>query len=256
MTSDDFPKRWSSVTETVFEVIEALDELDEATVTELADRLDLSPSTVHNHLGALYRLGYVVKDDSEYRLSLRFLNLGMSTRNNLRMSEVVQPAVDDLARETNEAAWTATLEDEWVYFTSSARGEDAIQAYGDLGARRRPHAIAAGKVILARLPEEKARRIIDRIDLEEFTENTITSEDELFEEFEEIREQGYALNRGERLDGGRAVACALIQEGEPLGAIGVSGPAHRFQGERLTEELPAAVGGAKNIIELDLSARS
>ncbi|MHC3437425.1 IclR family transcriptional regulator [Natrialbaceae archaeon A-gly3] len=255
MTTDDFPKRWSSVTETVFEIIEALDELDEATVTELANRLDLSPSTVHNHLGALYRLGYVVKDGGEYRLSLRFLNLGMSTRNR-RMMEVVQSAVDDLARETSEAAWAATLENDWVYFVCSARGEDAIQAYGDLGARRRPHAIASGKAILAHLPEEEVHKIIDRIDLKEYTENTITSKDVLFEEFEQIREQGYALNRGERLEGGRAVACAILQEGKPLGSIGISGPAHRFQGKQFTEELPSAVLGAKNIIELNLSSSS
>lgn len=256
MANDDFPKRWSTVTETAFEIIEALDELDEASVTELADHVDLAASTVHNHLGALQRLEYVIKDAGSYRLGLRFLMMGMSVRNKLPMRTVSQSAVDDLARQTGEAAWSATLENDWIYFICSARGEDAIQAYGDLGARRRPHAIAAGKVILAYLPEEKVHLIIDRIGLKEYTENTITSRDTLFEEFEQIREQGYALNRGERLEGGRAVACAILQEGKPLGSIGISGPAHRFQGEQFTEELPSAVMGAKNIIELNLSSPS
>ncbi|QIO24924.1 IclR family transcriptional regulator [Haloarcula sp. JP-L23] len=256
MENDDIPKRWSPVTDTVFEIIETLDELDEATVTVLADHLDLAASTVHNHLGALQRRGFVIKEDKRYRLGLQFLHTGMSVRNKLRMREVSQSAVDDLARETDEAAWAATLENDWIYFICSARGEDAIQAYGDLGARRRPHSIAAGKSILAHLPEETVHGIINRTGLEKHTENTITSRDELFEDFESIRERGFALNRGERLDGGRAVACAILQDGEPLGSIGVSGPAHRFEGEQFTDELPSAVLAAKNIIELDLSSPS
>lgn len=254
MKCDDIPKRWSKVTGTVFDIIEALDELDEASVTKLANRLDLAASTVHNHLGALQRLNYVVKEEGKYRLGLRFLNTGMSVRNKMALARISQSVVDDLARETGEAAWASTLENDWVYFICNARGDDAIQAYGDLGARRRPHAIAAGKVILAHLPEETVLGIIDRTGMPAYTENTITSRTDLFEEFESIRERGFALNRGERLDGGRAVACAILQDDKPLGAIGVSGPAHRFQGDRFIEELPNAVSGGKNIIELELSS--
>lgn len=256
MENDDLPKRWSKVTETVFEIIEAVDELDEPTVTELSDHLDRAASTVHNHLGALQRLGYVVKDDGTYRLSLQFFNMGMSIRNELTRIPMIQSAVDDLARETGEASWAASLENDWVYFICNARGENAIQAYGHLGARRRPHANASGKAILAHLPEETVTEIVDRTGLPAYTENTISSRSELFEELESIRQQGFALNRGERLDGGRAVACPILQDGRPLGSIGVSGPAHRFRDDRFTETLPDAVQGAENIIELELSAPS
>lgn len=255
MAGDDIPKQWSKVTSTAFRIIEAVDELNEASATELADHLDLAASTVLNHLGALQRRDYVVKKEGgQYRLGLRFLNLGMSVRNEQRLTLISQSAVDDLARETGEAAWAAVMEKHWVYFICNARGEDAIQAYGDLGSRRRPHANASGKAILAHLPEDTVAEIIDETGLEGFTESTITSRSALFEELESIRKQGYALNREERLDGGRAVSAAIIQDGDPLGAIGVSGPAHRFQDDRFTETLPEAVLGAKNIIELELSA--
>ncbi len=256
MSKDNMPKRWSKTTTTAFRIIESIDELNDASVTELAASLDLAASTVHNHLGALQRLGYVVKEDGNYHLSLRFLNVGMSVRNKQTLTRISQPVVDDLARETGEAAWAATLEDGWVYFICNARGEDAIQAYGDLGSRRRPHAIAAGKSILAQLPDEDVIEIIDETGLTPYTENTVTSRAALFEEFESIRERGFAFNRGERLEGGRAVACAILHEGEPIGSIGVSGPAHRFQSERFEVTLPDAVSGAKNIIELELSSPS
>ncbi|WP_096390349.1 IclR family transcriptional regulator [Halopenitus persicus] len=256
MSDDDLPKQWSTVTETVFDVIEALNELDDPTVTELAERLDRAASTVHNHLAALQRQGYVVKNDGTYELSLEFFNVGMSVRNKLSLVSDVQSTVDDLARQTGEASWAASLENDWIYFICNARGEDAIQAYGDLGAKRRPHSIAAGKAILAHLSEETVAEILDHTGLPKHTEKTITTRSDLFDEFESIRQQGFALNRGERLNGGRAVACPILQDGSPLGSIGVSGPAHRFRGERFTETLPDAVLGARNIIELELSAPS
>lgn len=254
MAQDDVPKQYSKTTETAFEVIESIREIGRASVTELADHTDLAASTVHNHLGALQRLGFVVKEGQQYRLSLQFLNTGMAVRNDLSIVSVAQPAIDDLARETGEAAWAATLEDDWIYFICNARGENAIQAYGDLGTRRRPHAIAAGKSILAYSPVEDVLEIISRTGLQRYTDQTITSKADLFEEFELIRERGYSLNWEERLNGGRAVACAILYDGRPVGAVGVSGPAHRFQGERFEEELPKAVRAAKNEIELELSS--
>lgn len=254
MPQDDIPKQYSKTTETAFEIIESIRDIGQASVTELANHTELAASTVHNHLGALQRLGYIIKENQQYRLSLQFLNTGMEVRNGLPMVSVAQPAVDDLARETGEAAWAATLEDNWIYFICNARGGKAIQAYGDLGTRRRPHAIAAGKSILAHSPVEDVLEIINRTGLPEDTDRTITSKTNLFEEFELIRARGFSLNREERLNGGRAVACAILYDGRPVGAVGVSGPAHRFQGERFEEELPKAVRAAKNEIELELSS--
>ncbi|MGQ4556104.1 IclR family transcriptional regulator domain-containing protein [Halobellus sp. GM3] len=254
MDETGLPKQWSKTTQTAFEVIESIEEQGETTVTELADSVGLAASTVHNHLGALQRLGYVIKEDGKYRLSLRFLTTGMSVRNQSPLIRVAQPVIDDVARETGEAAWVATLEDGFVYFICNARGENAIQAYGDLGARRLPHAIAAGKAILAHLPVEAVRGILAKNGLPAYTDRTITSRSELFEALERTRERGFALNRGEHLDGGNAIASPVLLDGSPVGSIGISGPAHRFRGDRLTEELPQSVTGARNEIELQLSS--
>ncbi|MFB6187002.1 MAG: IclR family transcriptional regulator C-terminal domain-containing protein, partial [Halobacteriaceae archaeon] len=68
---------------------------------------------------------------------------------------------------------------------------------GNIGARRLPHANAAGKAILAHLPEDVVHDILDRTGLPEHTKHTITSRKELFDELDSIRERGYAVNRGE-----------------------------------------------------------
>jgi DNA-binding IclR family transcriptional regulator len=57
-----------------FEILETIRDRGEVGVTEIADQLKVSKSTVHNHLNTMETRGYVVNEDGEYRLGLRFLS--------------------------------------------------------------------------------------------------------------------------------------------------------------------------------------
>jgi len=240
--------------DTIFDVVESLEELDGGTITELSDSLDLAASTVHNHLTTLEEKGYVDRQGNEFRIGLKFLYYGMYAKNSRRVARVAQPVLDELAEETGEAAWLVVEEHGIGVYLNNALGEKAIKTYGSIGTRTHLNAIAAGKAILAHLPEERVDQILDQHGLPAYTENTPTDRDELLAELEEIREGGFALNRGGRIRGGRAVACAVIVDDEVQGAVGISGPEHRMRGDRFTVELPNKVKGAKNIIELELSS--
>jgi len=74
MARDDTPNTASvGATERSFRIIEQLGERGGG-VSELAESLSISKSTVHNHLQTLRELGYVVQDGDEYRLGLQFLD--------------------------------------------------------------------------------------------------------------------------------------------------------------------------------------
>src|SRR6056297_1468956 len=91
-------------TATTFEIIDALATLERAGVTQLADRLDRSKGSVHNHLATLERLGYVVRDDGQYRLGLQFLELGTGVRAADALYRVARQEIDRLANTSGETA--------------------------------------------------------------------------------------------------------------------------------------------------------
>lgn len=97
---NDAPKTLSSVEKTL-DIIEALWKLDGAGVTELADFLDMSKGTVHVHLSTLERSGFVISKEGQYELGLRFLNFGEYVKRSQPLHEVVEPAVEELAAETD-----------------------------------------------------------------------------------------------------------------------------------------------------------
>jgi IclR family transcriptional regulator, acetate operon repressor len=84
------------------------------------------------------------------------------------------------------------------------------------------------------------------------TVNTITDRDKLFAELEEVHKTEVAFNE-ESTSGLRAVGTGVCgTDGLPVGALSISGPAHRFKGEKFHKELANLILGTANELELKL----
>lgn len=240
-------------TGTSLRILEAVIELNGANNTEIANHLDMTKSTVYNHLQTLLKSKYIVKDDDEYDIGLKFLRMGEYARNRHPISTVGPPEIEKLARQTNELANLIVEEHGQGVFIYREKGEEAVHMDTHTGKRLPLHTTAFGKVILANLPEERVEDILDQYGLPAHTENTITDRNELFTELEEVRQQGYAFDREERLKGLRCIAAPVIRNNIAIGAVSVSGPANRMQGERFTEEFPNLVTSTANVIEINMT---
>ncbi|WP_436348294.1 IclR family transcriptional regulator [Natronorubrum sp. FCH18a] len=254
MKTGDGPNRRVKTTDTLFEIIEALQSLNGATLAELADELEFAKSTMHSHLATLEHNEYVIRNGDEYELGLKFLEHGMFVKNEREIARLSGPVLEDLAAETDEVAWLIVEEHGKAVYLDKAMGERAVQTHASVGGRARLHHLATGKLILAHLPDERLTEIIDRHGLPERTPHTITDPDELRVELEAIREEGIAINDKETVTGLRAIAAPVLGEGEePIhGAICVSGPANRLTIDRCREEIEPLLLEATNELELKL----
>ena len=239
--------------ETTFAIIESIDELDEAGVSELANELPFAKSTVHKHLQTLHRCEYVVRENGTYRLSLKHLMFGKHVLSRVDIAEQSQTVIDHLADETGEAVWTAIEEHGRAVYVSKAIGNRAVPSRGGIGERVDLHSAAIGKALLAHLPDDRVHEIIQERGLSEMTPDTITDQGELMAELEQIRDRGVAFNEGESLRGLRAVASPVMHEDELEGAIAIVGTENRMKGTYFEDELPHMVRGTANEIELNLA---
>ena len=113
---------------------------------------------------------------------------------------------------------------------------------------------ASGKAILAFLPEDHIKRILER-GMPEYTQNTITSPEAFFENIRHIRERGFAISEQEFEDGINAIAAPICNQ--PIASISIAGPAYRLTRERMLEIGPDLVATAKNIaIEVERTLKS
>ena len=251
MTQKEVPLR---AVETSYKVLESLKHLEGATVSDVAERLDIPRSTVHVHLSTLTELEYATKVGDRYDVGLRYLQLGEHAKYRRNVYEAAKPQLERLADETGELAQLMVEEHGLGVHLYKALGQEAVALDTYAGKRIHLHQTGRGKAILAFLPEERVEEIIEERGLPEATPNTTTTRDRLFEELAGIRDRGYAIDTEERVEGLRCIAAPVTdQDDRALGAISVAGPTTRLQGEYFETELPETVRQVANVIELNLS---
>lgn len=244
--------------DTACKVIKALKELDGAGVTELANHTGVTKGTIHCHLATLNENELVCKEDDKYRLSLRFLELGEYTKQNIDILNIVKPEIRNLADE-HDARTQFVVEEHGrgVFVKHYVASSSHVPLPPKLpGITFSLHGTSSGKSILAFLPEERVDEIISMHGMDQLTENTITDKQQLYDELAEIREQGFALNDSENQHGLRAVGAPILDPNNyPLGAISISMPASRMPGEKFHSEIPEIVLNTVNVIEVNVNIR-
>jgi DNA-binding IclR family transcriptional regulator len=234
-----------------FEILEALRTRNGAGVTELSNELGYAKSTVHSHLRTLKDQEVVIQEDDSYRLSLRFLAMATYAREQIDNYEVICNEVDKLADKTDEIAQFGIEEYHCVAYFYKAIGDRGVETASRVGQHQPIYSTALGKTILAYLPEQRREEIIPTLDLDRQTPNTITDQDELRDELEQIRDRGYGIDSEENIEGLRCVAAPVRIDEHILGALSISGPSSRFTDDHLHGDLSDYVQRAANVIELN-----
>ncbi|SEP24546.1 transcriptional regulator, IclR family [Halogranum amylolyticum] len=197
---------------------------------------------------------FVVKEGDEYRLGLRYLDLGAHVRAQIPGSSEIKHKLRDLANETGESAQFAVEERGRTVVLYREVSHGGVYSRGRVGRRFHMHQTAAGKAILSQYSDHWIHEIVDRHGLPEATPHTITDESVLFDELTEIRERSVAFNSEESTEGLRSVAVPVTgAEGDVLGAFAVAGPTHRITGDRFETEIPDLVRSIVNELELNLA---
>jgi DNA-binding IclR family transcriptional regulator len=237
------------------DVLDAIVELNGAGVTELADRLEISKSAIYKHLSTLEARGYVVRtENDDYDLSFRWLRFGGYGRKRVPSLQRIQTATRELANETDELLLFATFSNNSSMSLYHSRGEKAVVTDSYTGKDLPLHCTASGKAMLAAMGPD-AEPVLDEIELSRHTDNTITDRAELVDELETIRQQGFALEDQERIDGMRGIGAAVTDEhtGEVIGAFALTGPAHRVEGEKFREKYPKLLVNRARELEINIT---
>ena len=85
------------------------------------------------------------------------------------------------------------------------------------------HCSAMGKALLAYLPEDQVKALIDSQGLRAHTKNTITTFKAFMKELETVRKNGFSVSNEENVAGLFAVAAMVRGESGPIASIGLLG---------------------------------
>jgi len=241
-------------TATSMKVLELIEEMDGARVSELAERIGRPKSTVHGHLMTLQSMEFVVKRADIYHLGPELLRLGNAVRSREEGFILAREFTGRLFDRTGLRSNFSVEMGGKAVVLHTATGDRSGWTHERMGSRLHLHNTAVGKAILSELPHRRVEQILDRWGLPAQTEQTITDEEMLFAELETIREQGYAVNREENIADLHAIGVAATeQSGEVIGGFSITGPKHSLLGQEREEEMVQAVIELVDEYELELS---
>lgn len=200
-------------------------------VSELATELGVGRSNVHRLLQALVEMGYAVNEGGRgsYRATLKVWELGAQALHRLDFREASAPAIRWLLAESNETVHLSVLSGDEVVYVDKLDSPEPVRAYSVIGGRAPAYCVATGKVLLAWRDEAPADLLTVR-KLHSFTPDTIADTAQLANELAKVRQQGYAVNRGEwRASVWGIAAPVRVGNGRVVAAMGISGPATRIR---------------------------
>ena len=203
-------------------------------VLEAAELLDRPKSSVSRCLSAMHAAGFLDRSaNGPYRISMHMAAIGEMAKQATSLQRSARPVLEALTGTTGETSNLSVVADGEAVNVDAVESPHPVMHMGALGRRFPLHASAAGKVLLAWLPEPRAEEHM-RQPLVRCTPATITEPAALREELARIREQGYAVNWMELERDLVAVAAPVWDHrGELVAALSISAPATRMSPDAL-----------------------
>ena len=232
-------------------ILEALAQAEGGlTLTDVATRVGLAPSTAHRLLGTLQRMGYVFQagELAHWYVGLQSCTVGASFLSARDWVAQSHPYMRRLMEQAGETANLAILDGTEAVFIDQVQCKETMRTIVRIGSRVPLHASGVGKAIFATLQNEQIDAIFKVNGLPRITENTITSPETMWASLRVIRQRGFSFDDEEHLVGTRCVASSIYDEhGEALGAISLAGPVSRLPDVRIKQLGPVVAHFAEEI---------
>jgi IclR family acetate operon transcriptional repressor len=233
-------------------LLEIVAQADGLSLTSIAQRAGIAPSTAHRILATLKAAGFVQCDEARggYLIGVKAFKIGSAFLRNRKLVDVGRGVMRDLMTASGETTNLGIENDGYVVFVAQFESHQAIRAFHRPGAREPVHASSLGKAILAWLPEAEVTKILHRVGLPRLTDRTIVDPQALFADLVLTRRRGWAVDDEEKAYGMRCAGAPVFNEhGEVIAALSVSGPTVRMTHERLGEIGPLVKRAAAELTD-------
>lgn len=217
-------------------------------ITEIAHGLGVPKSSAHRLLKTLVRRGFAEQDAAgRYRIGPALIALGLGALDREPIAALARPVLESEAEEIGETVFLVAPRGRELVVLDKAEGEGFLRAAPKVGQSVPVAATAVGRLAMAHDPARYPPGANPAI---AFTPATQLAPDAVSAAIERARHDGYAINRGEWIDGLSVVAAPILGAAEPpefLGAIAVAAPTPRLDALGFHTITQRAVAAARSI---------
>ncbi len=248
------PGRTIQSVDRAIDVLEVLAQSgEELPLKEIARKTGLNVSTCHHLLATLVNRGYVGRSrlGRLYFIGGKVSELSRRRFSQFNIVEVAMPELRRLNQQTGETVSLSVLQGHELVTLARLDSSHPVRVgSSNTSEAMATHATAAGKAILAWLPDAEIAKVLSETGLRKYTDKTITDMDAFTEELRHVRRNGFATDREEFQPGVRCIGSAVRDyNGAVIAAVSCSMPEMRAKKELLERVRDTVRRSAKKLSE-------
>jgi IclR family KDG regulon transcriptional repressor len=217
-------------------------------LTDIARQCELGKSTVHRVLKLLKYSMLVVQDTVSRRYYLGPLVTRLASNPVTTHEYLVMCAIEEMKRLAQFSEETVAMDimiGTHIFPLYEISSQHDLRVTQESRASGPVNAGASGKTLLSLLNEKRLRNAIDNIEVATATDRTVTNPELLLAQVGEIKQQGFAVSYGERIDGAICISVPIKNYSLPV-VLSVVGPESRLR-PKTKETISHMVVSAKRI---------
>ncbi|MHA6966467.1 IclR family transcriptional regulator domain-containing protein [Glutamicibacter bergerei] len=192
------------------------------TLSEVAVLTGLSRATARRFLLTLQDLGYVRSDGKYFELTSKVLQLGYAYLSSATLPQLIEPVLEELSAKVHESASASVLDGSDIVYIARVHTRSIMRVGISVGTRFPAVNTSMGRVHLAYQPAQVQQSVLTA-GIHSVTGLGIDNREEMLQELEKIRTQGFAVVDQELEIGLRSVAVPVFgSEHTVLAALNVS----------------------------------
>ncbi len=239
-----------SVLEDAIGILGLLEDQHEGlSLAQLTELSGFVKNKVFRILFTLEKHHFVARDTAgRFHLGLRLFELGQNVQSHNVLIEACQPVLDQLAHETGESIFLGIINGTEALCIDARESPQSIRLFAKVGRRAPLHSGGVPKTLLAHLPDEQRRTILEQFARDAQRDSVDFDLEKLETALSLIRRQGYAVVVDE-LDRGAVSVAAPIRDHRQrvIAALSIAGPSNRFPEDTVQHYIRLVVDATNEI---------
>ena len=221
-------------------------------INEICEMTGMSQSSVHRIINEMTQIGYVEKNERyrKYRVGIRASVLASHFMQSSSLVNYAREEMQRLNQLTGETIHLMTISGGVVIYLNKINTVHTIGLMSYIGKTNPIHCTSGGKCMMAFMDQKIIDEYLEQSLRERYTPQTLVSKEELLNEFEAIRRQGYALDRNEHHANITCIAGPIFDRtSKPAASISVAAPLYRFPIDKAESLAPEIIRSCQIVSE-------
>jgi len=199
----------------------------EMSLTEIVRKTGLNKTTAKRILSNLTRRKYLQQDNKtkRYRLGLRLFELGGIVFSSFSLRKAADHYMEYFRDKTGATVLLGVIMENQLVYIDKREGNSMIRIASEIGWRRPLNYGMLGMVLLAYQDVDYVKKILMNYPLKPYTPNSITDNKYFLKRLENIRDNGYIIEKEEAVEGLIGIAAPIMDySAKTTAALGIALP--------------------------------